>query len=357
MRILELHRYFREDDPSPQIQRRTAQCEHMIPRHYPVQSFHPMSMNNAVLLGPLHSCKSTLLFQYAIHYAEMGHRVIFICSKQLMMSSPPLLDEQSVDADLLKRISMKYVENDKLLRLYLAHLHLQINMDTALSEIPRLIIVDSLGFFFGTHQQQQQQQQRPSFASVYSSPERDSVQFSTDRSMHHVQTLALLSETCQYLSELIARKSLLADGQSQSQQNDLISKTHDTVSSTTTTSTTTTTISTASLSRDAEDCQITVPADPDLVCNYLISDLSNNAQLYSLYDRRVPIILDIEVPANAIEMEPIDECFRIQCRSVCGTRDKSSVQLMYAKRKEGLEITEYDLTSADLTRSEFQQKG
>jgi len=101
--------------------------------------------NYALLAGPPQSCKTSLLFQYACSYAQESREVIFICSKKKIQHTLPMfLSGVQPSSSVLQRIKMKYIDDDKTLRSYMAKIHL-------LTQQPELIIVDDLSTFFSAY--------------------------------------------------------------------------------------------------------------------------------------------------------------------------------------------------------------
>ncbi|KAM0857379.1 hypothetical protein ACQ4PT_048510 [Festuca glaucescens] len=96
-----------------------------------------------LLSGPACCGKTSLLFQFAKNRAaESGRHVVFICSKGRLENSPPFLS-QGVDPSLnvLKRVQIKYIEDDEGIRKYFAAFHL-------LDDFPAAVIVDDFTGFF-----------------------------------------------------------------------------------------------------------------------------------------------------------------------------------------------------------------
>jgi len=97
----------------------------------------------ALICGPSRSGKTSMLFQYAYSYAQEGRNVVFICSKKKIQNALPLPTPASTFSQtVLDKIHMKYIEDDKTLRNYMASIHL-------FPETPELIVIDDLSSFFG----------------------------------------------------------------------------------------------------------------------------------------------------------------------------------------------------------------
>mmetsp|Transcript_10222 Transcript_10222/g.16747 ORF Transcript_10222/g.16747 Transcript_10222/m.16747 type:complete len:236 (+) Transcript_10222:43-750(+) len=98
-----------------------------------------ISLSRALLHGP--SCqKTSLLFQYAYNEAQQNHKVVYFGKRQKLDAQPPVFSEGLVtDNQVLHRINIKYIEDHRSLKSYLAHVHL-----LPASDIPHLLLVDDL---------------------------------------------------------------------------------------------------------------------------------------------------------------------------------------------------------------------
>lgn len=102
---------------------------------------------HCLLYGPTGCGKTTLLFQHALAVArrDADARVLFICKREAIESSPPLLPQASADVEPATRIHMKYLTNDAQVCKLASLMHL-----LPPAELPSLIILDNFsGFFFG----------------------------------------------------------------------------------------------------------------------------------------------------------------------------------------------------------------
>ena len=100
---------------------------------------------HCLLFGPEGSGKTTLLFQHALTVAKRDPdaRVLFVCRRDAVETSPPHLSQSSVDHDAASRISMKYLSSDVELCKLASVMHL-----LPPGRLPSLIIVDDFSGFF-----------------------------------------------------------------------------------------------------------------------------------------------------------------------------------------------------------------
>jgi len=97
----------------------------------------------ALICGPARSCKTSMLFSYALSYAQENRPVTFICSKKKIQNTLPIFPTGVAPSpELLDNIQMKYIEDDNALRNYFANIHM-------FSQVPELILIDDLANFFG----------------------------------------------------------------------------------------------------------------------------------------------------------------------------------------------------------------
>jgi energy-coupling factor transporter ATP-binding protein EcfA2 len=100
---------------------------------------------HCLLFGPEGSGKTTLLFQHALTVAKRDPdaRVLFVCRRDAVETSPPHLSRSSADLDAASRISMKYLSSDVELCKLASVMHL-----LPPDRLPTLIIVDNFSGFF-----------------------------------------------------------------------------------------------------------------------------------------------------------------------------------------------------------------
>ena len=96
----------------------------------------PEPSGGVLLYGGPRTGKTSLLFQLAVHHAQRGTRVVFVCNRMRLYASPPVLaiSLDSITEEALSRIEFKYIESDSVLRQYLA----------GLVDLPGVIIVDDM---------------------------------------------------------------------------------------------------------------------------------------------------------------------------------------------------------------------
>eukprot|EP00026_Physarum_polycephalum_P010027 Phypoly_transcript_10171.p1 GENE.Phypoly_transcript_10171~~Phypoly_transcript_10171.p1 ORF type:complete len:222 (+),score=25.68 Phypoly_transcript_10171:121-786(+) len=97
----------------------------------------------AIICGPARSGKTSMLFAYAYSYAQENRSVTFICSKKKIQNTLPIFPTGVVPSpEILEKIHMKYIEDDKSLRNYFANIHM-------FPQVPELIVIDDMANFFG----------------------------------------------------------------------------------------------------------------------------------------------------------------------------------------------------------------
>ena len=102
---------------------------------------------HCLLYGPTGCGKTTLLFQHALAVTrrDPDARVLFICRREAIENSPPLLPQASADAEPATRIHMKYLDNHAQVCKLASLLHL-----LPPAELPSLIILDNFSGFFSS---------------------------------------------------------------------------------------------------------------------------------------------------------------------------------------------------------------
>ena len=100
---------------------------------------------HCLLFGPKGSGKTTLLFQHALAFVKRDPdaRVLFVCRRDAVEASPPLLPQSVADLDAAHRISMKYLTSDLELCKLMSVMHI-----LPAGELPNLIVIDDLSSFF-----------------------------------------------------------------------------------------------------------------------------------------------------------------------------------------------------------------
>jgi energy-coupling factor transporter ATP-binding protein EcfA2 len=100
---------------------------------------------HCLLFGPKGSGKTTLLFQHALAFVKRDPdaRVLFVCRRDSVEASPPLLPQSVADLDAARRISMKYLSTDLELCKLMSVMHI-----LPAGELPNLIVIDDLSGFF-----------------------------------------------------------------------------------------------------------------------------------------------------------------------------------------------------------------
>ena len=100
---------------------------------------------HCLLFGPKGSGKTTLLFQHALAFVKRDPdaRVLFVCRRDAVEASPPLLPQSVADLDAAHRISMKYLTSDLELCKLMSVMHI-----LPAGELPNLIVIDDLSGFF-----------------------------------------------------------------------------------------------------------------------------------------------------------------------------------------------------------------
>ena len=100
---------------------------------------------HCLLFGPKGSGKTTLLFQHALAFVKRdpAARVLFVCRRDAVEASPPLLPQSVADLDAARRISMKYLTSDLELCKLMSVMHI-----LPAGELPNLIVIDDLSSFF-----------------------------------------------------------------------------------------------------------------------------------------------------------------------------------------------------------------
>ena len=100
---------------------------------------------HCLLFGPKGSGKTTLLFQHALAFVKRDPdaRVLFVCRRDAVEASPPLLPQSVADLDAARRISMKYLSTDLELCKLMSVMHI-----LPAGELPNLIVIDDLSGFF-----------------------------------------------------------------------------------------------------------------------------------------------------------------------------------------------------------------
>ncbi|EAL63900.1 hypothetical protein DDB_G0287071 [Dictyostelium discoideum AX4] len=143
-----------------------------------------------LLSGPTLCGKTSLLFQYGYTYAKQGYNVLFICNKKKFQQSLPFLPIGFIKDDfILKKLKIKYIENDVELRNYLFEF-------PSLSYLPDLILIDDISFYF--------------ISSMY------------ERNVTLGKTFAFIKETVQYIKnqKLIKYNQQNNNNQDQNQNQD-----------------------------------------------------------------------------------------------------------------------------------------
>lgn len=109
-----------------------------------VESLTYTKVHSCLLAGPSRCGKTSLLFHYAYNYAAAhGEAVYFVAQRHKLQNQLPLPPlNMTQDAEVLKRIKMKYVEDDEKLCKFLASLQL-------LPRLPRLLVIDDVSSFVG----------------------------------------------------------------------------------------------------------------------------------------------------------------------------------------------------------------
>ncbi|KAF2071989.1 hypothetical protein CYY_006702 [Polysphondylium violaceum] len=99
-----------------------------------------------LLSGPIHSGKTSLLFQYGYTFAKQDKQVLFIVNKKKFNNSVPFFPKGfENNLSLLKNIKIKYIETDSELRNYF------MSFPTLSNQIlPDLILIDDISLYFGT---------------------------------------------------------------------------------------------------------------------------------------------------------------------------------------------------------------
>lgn len=142
---------------------------------------------HCLLYGPRGCGKTTLLFQHALAVArrDADARVLFICKREAIESSPPLLPQASADVEPATRIHMKYLTNDAQVCKLASLMHL-----LPPAELPSLIILDNFsGFFFGGGVPSSSWSAASAAASSHQFPQER-----REREMSFVRTIAALHE-------------------------------------------------------------------------------------------------------------------------------------------------------------------
>lgn len=100
---------------------------------------------HCLLYGPAGCGKTTLLFQHALAVTrrDPDARVLFICRREAIEASPPLLPRASADVEPATRIQMKYLANHHEVGKLASLMHL-----LPPEELPSLIILDDFSGFF-----------------------------------------------------------------------------------------------------------------------------------------------------------------------------------------------------------------
>ena len=100
---------------------------------------------HCLLFGPKGSGKTTLLFQHALAFVKRDPdaRVLFVCRRDAVEASPPLLPQSVANLDAARRISMKYLSSDLELCKLMSVMHI-----LPAGELPNLIVIDDLSSFF-----------------------------------------------------------------------------------------------------------------------------------------------------------------------------------------------------------------
>ncbi|PHT90433.1 hypothetical protein T459_05546 [Capsicum annuum] len=118
----------------------------MMEKFLPVGGFDFFSDSDSILLlsGPSSSGKTSLVFQFAINSATAnGERnVVFICNRRKLEAKPPYLP-QGIDpsSDVIRRIHMKYIDDEEGIKKYFAAFHMH---DPA----PASVVIDDFADFF-----------------------------------------------------------------------------------------------------------------------------------------------------------------------------------------------------------------
>lgn len=94
-----------------------------------------------VLIGPLHSGKTKLLFQLAVNHAKEGREVLFVTSHVRMEKSADTLGATILEQTCLKRIHIKYIDTEDELTRYVANAHL-------IRPFPQVLIIDNFSSYF-----------------------------------------------------------------------------------------------------------------------------------------------------------------------------------------------------------------
>ncbi|KAN0042511.1 hypothetical protein ACTFIV_005078 [Dictyostelium citrinum] len=95
-----------------------------------------------LLSGPPLCGKTSLLFQYGYTYAKQGYNVLFLCNKKKFQQNLPFFPMGFIKDDfILKKLKIKYIENDIDLRNYLYEF-------PSLSYLPDLILIDDISYYF-----------------------------------------------------------------------------------------------------------------------------------------------------------------------------------------------------------------
>ncbi|KAK5580025.1 hypothetical protein RB653_000037 [Dictyostelium firmibasis] len=102
------------------------------------------STDIVLLSGPPLCGKTSLLFQYGYTYAKQGYNVLFLCNKKKFQQNLPFFPMGFIKDDyILKKLKIKYIENDVDLRSYLFDF-------PSLSFLPDLILIDDISYYFGS---------------------------------------------------------------------------------------------------------------------------------------------------------------------------------------------------------------
>ena len=95
--------------------------------------------------GPPRSGRTTLLFQYALNIAELGHRVVFFCEQGKLLRQPPTPEQdiQGTSERVLHRIELKYTDTVDSIVASLARLQ-----ELPEASRPTVILVDDFDMWY-----------------------------------------------------------------------------------------------------------------------------------------------------------------------------------------------------------------